>query len=142
MKEAKHPRLAFGFTVIPAALAAALSVYHLFLTATTLADPDYGAMLSGFSGSLFVIFDLLMISLPVSLLLLCALLLDLFWSRCLARAWSLSAIAAVAVNLICALLLIAGINSGILAVSLNLAARATAQSLTAVTLVYSLTKKQ
>ncbi len=141
MKEANHPRLAFWLTVIPAALAAALSVYHLFLTAATLADPDYGAMLSGFSGSLFVIFDILMMSLPISLLLLCALLLNLFWSRRLARAWSLSAIAAMAVDLTCGVLLLMGINSGILAVSLNLAARAIAQSLTAVTLVYSLTRK-
>ncbi len=142
MKETKHPRLAFWFTVIPAALASALAVYHLIVTAVTVADPDYSAMIGGFTGAIYLIFDYFMVSLPTALLLSAALLLNLFWSRRLARIWSLSAIAAIAVILIAGLAIVLGAHTSALAVSLNLAARAIAQSLTAVTLVYSLTKRE
>jgi 4-amino-4-deoxy-L-arabinose transferase-like glycosyltransferase len=74
-------------------------------------------------------------------MLLAALLLNLFWSRRLKKAWNISAMAVIAVFLTCGLLILIGINSGTLAVSLNLAARAIAESVTAVTLVHSLTAK-
>ncbi|MGM9641741.1 MAG: hypothetical protein ACI3XI_00895 [Eubacteriales bacterium] len=142
MKEIRHPRLAFWLTLIPAALAAALAVYHLAVTALTVADPRFLPMLGGFTGSIYLIFDFFMMSLPTALLLLAALLMNLFWSRRLSKAWNLSAIAAIGVVLLAGLALILGLYSTALSVVLNLAARATAQSLTAVTLVFSLAKKK
>ncbi len=141
MKETKHPRLWFWLTVTPAALAAALSVYHLAVTAITLADPDYNQMLSGFFGSVYMIFDYVLMSMSINLLIFLALIFNLSRSNALGKAWNISAISSVAVFLVCGILIVLGINSGVLAVTLNLAARATAQSVTAVTLVYSLTKK-
>ncbi len=138
---AKKPRLAFWLTVIPALLAAAVAVYHLVVIAVTLADPNYYPMLGGFSGSIYLIFDYFVMSLPISLLLFAALMLNLFWSRALSKGWNISAIAAIALFLICGLFLILGYNSGALTVSLHLAARAIAQSLTVVTLVHSLTQR-
>lgn len=137
----KHPRLAFWLTVIPAALGSCLAVYHLFEVARTIGGGEYAGMLGGFSGSLYLIFDYFVMSLPISLLLLTALLLNLFWSRALMRGWNLSAIAAIAVFLISGLVILLGYNSGSLAVSLNLAARVIAESITAVTLVHSLTQR-
>ena len=137
----KHPRLAFTLTLIPAALASLLGVYHLFEISRTIGDFDYAGMLSGFSGSLYLVFDYFVMSLPISLLLLAALLLNIFWSSRLKKAWNISAMAVIAVFLTCGLLILIGINSGTLAVSLNLAARAIAESVTAVTLVHSLTEK-
>ena len=137
----KHPRLAFALTLIPAALASLLGVYHLFEIARTIGGGDYAGMLSGFSGSLYLVFDYFVMSLPISLLLLAALLLNLFWSHRLHKLWSITAMASIAVFLACGLLILLGINSGILAISLNLAARAIAESVTAVTLVHSLTAK-
>ena len=137
----KHPRLAFTLTLIPAALGSALGVYHLFEIALAIGGGEYAGMLGGFSGSLYLVFDYFVMSLPISLLLLAALLLNLFWSRRLKKAWNISAMAVIAVFLTCGLLILIGINSGTLAVSLNLAARAIAESVTAVTLVHSLTAK-
>lgn len=137
----KHPRLAFTLTLIPAALASLLGVYHLFEISRTIGGGDYAGMLGGFSGSLYLVFDYFVMSLPISLMLLAALLLNLFWSRRLKKAWNISAMAVIAVFLTCGLLILIGINSGTLAVSLNLAARAIAESVTAVTLVHSLTAK-
>jgi hypothetical protein len=74
-------------------------------------------------------------------MLLAALLLNLFWSRRLNKLWSITAMASIAVFLACGLLILLGINSGILAISLNLAARAISEAVTAVTLVHSLTAK-
>ncbi len=138
---AKKPRLAFWLTVIPAFLAAAIAVYHLVVIAVTLADANYYPMLGGFFGSIYLVFDYFAMSLPISLLLLTALLLNLFWSHVLTKSWNLSAIAAIAVFLISGLVIILGVNSGALAVSLNLAVRTIAESVTAVTLVHSLTRK-
>lgn len=137
----KHPRLAFLLTVIPAALGSALSVYHLFEIARTVANPEYTQMLGGFSGGIYLVFDYFVMSLPICLILLLSLLLNLFWSHALSKSWNLSAIAAIAVFLTCGLIILLGINTGTLAVSLNLAARAAAEAVTAVTLVYSLTWK-
>lgn len=137
----KHPRLAFLLTVIPAALGSALAVYHLFEIARTLGSGDYAEMLGGFSGSLYLVFDYLAMSLPIALLLLTSLLLNLFWSRCLKKIWSVTVMASLAVFLVCGLLILLGVNAGILAVSLGLAARSIAESLTAVALVFSLTAK-
>ncbi len=137
---AKHPRLAFWLTVIPAALGSALAIYHLFVVARTVADPSYTPMLGGFSGGLYLVFDYFAMSLPVCILLFTALLLNLLWSRALSKIWSCTALAACAVFLICGIVILIN-NSGALAVSLNLAARAIAESLTAVMLVHSLTKK-
>ncbi len=139
---AKKPRFAFWLTVTPAALAAAIAVYHLVVIAITLADPNYYPMLGGFSGSLYLVFDYFVMSLPICLLLLFALLLDLFWSHALKKAWNLSAISAIAVFLISGLVILLGYNSGVLTVSLNLAVRTIAESVTAVTLVHSLTSKR
>ena len=91
----KHPRLAFWLTLIPAALASVLGVYHLFEIARTIGGGDYAGMLSGFSGSLYLVFDLLAMSLPISLLLLTALLLNLFWSHRLQKLWNISAMASI-----------------------------------------------
>ncbi|MBO5701896.1 MAG: hypothetical protein J6S71_05620 [Clostridia bacterium] len=137
----KYPRLAFWLTVIPAALGSALGVYHLFEIARTIGGGDYAGMLGGFSGSLYLVFDYFVMSLPISLMLLSALLLNLLWSHSLKKAWNITAMASIAVFLICGLLILLGINSGILAVSLNLAARAIAEAVTAVALVHSLTVK-
>ena len=136
----KHPRLAFFLTVIPAALAALLAVYHLFEISRTIGGGDYAGMLSGFAGSLYMVFDYFVMSLPISLLLLAALLINLFWSHCLSKAWNITAMASIAVFLISGLVILLGVNSGILAVALNLAARAIAEAVTAVALVYSLTE--
>ena len=81
-------------------------------------------------------------SLPIALLLLTSLLLNLFWSRCLKKIWSVTVMASLAVFLVCGLLILLGVNAGILAVSLGLAARSIAESLTAVALVFSLTAKK
>jgi hypothetical protein len=75
------------------------------------------------------------------LLLFTALLLNLLWSQALGKAWGYSVLASCAVFLICGMWIILD-SSGALAVSLNLAARVIAESLTAVTLVHSLTKKK
>ena len=53
----KHPRLAFWLTVSLAALGALIAVYHLFVVARTVADPEYTSMLGGFSGGLYLVFD-------------------------------------------------------------------------------------
>ena len=136
----KHPRLAFWLTVIPAALGSALAVYHLFEVARTVADPEYTAMLGGFSGGLYLIFDYFAMSLPVCLLLFSALLLNILWSHALSKHWGYSVLAACAVFLICGMWIIID-SSGALTVSLNLAARTIAESITAVTLVHSLSQK-
>ena len=133
-------RAALLLTVIPAAIGSALAVYHLYEIARTIGSGNYTEMLGGFSGSLYLVFDYLVMSLPISLLLLAALLLNLFWSRCLRKAWSVTAMASIAVFLISGLLILIGVNSGLIAVTLNLAARTIAESLTAVTLVYSITR--
>ena len=137
----KHPRLAFWLTVILAALGSALAVYHLFEVARTVADPEYTAMLGGFSGGLYLIFDYFAMSLPVCLLLFTALLLNLLWSHALSKPWGYSVLATCAVFLICGMWIIID-SSGALTVSLNLAARTIAESLTAIMLVHSLTKKK
>ena len=137
----KHPRLAFWLTVIPAALASLLAIYHLLTVAVTLADKNYIPMLGGFTGAIYQMFDYFAICLPVCLLLLAALLMNIFWSHALSKAWGVSAITAIAVFLVCGLFMIFGIHSGQLTVSLHLAARAIAQSITAVTLTHSLTRK-
>ena len=137
----KHPRLAFWLTVIPAALGSALAVYHLFEVARTIANPDYTAMLGGFAGGVYLIFDYFAMSLPVCLLLFTALLLNILWSHALSKAWNYTALAACAVFLICGIMTVIN-SSGALAVSINLALRTIAESITAVTLVHSLTKKK
>lgn len=139
-KQPRHPRLAFWLTVSSAILGAAIAIYHLVTVAVMLADANYTPMLGGFTGAIYQIFDYFTICLPVCLLLLAALLMNIFWSCALSKGWNISAIAAIAVFLICGLLMILGINSGQLTVSLLIAARAIAQSLTAITLTYSLTK--
>ena len=136
----KHPRLAFWLTLIPAALGSALAVYHLFEVARTIANPEYTQMLGGFSGGIYLIFDYFAMSLPVCLLLFTALLLNLLWSHAFSKAWGYSVLAACGVFLICGMWIIID-SRGALAVSLNLAARAIAESVTAVTLVHSLTQK-
>lgn len=137
----KHPRLAFWLTVTPAALGSALAVYHLFEVARTIANPDYTAMLGGFAGGVYLIFDYFVMSLPICLLLFAALLINILWSHALSKAWSVTALASCAVFLICGILIIID-SSGILAVSLNLAMRTIAESVTAIMLVHSLTKKE
>ena len=141
MMKKRLPRLSFALTLIPASLASALAVYHLFVVARTVADSEYLPMLRGFAGSLYLVFDYFTMSLPISLLLLAALLINLFWSRCLLKPWNISALAAIALFLLCGFLILFGINEGGLAVSLNLAVRSAADAVTAVTLVHSLTKK-
>ena len=136
----KHPRLAFWFTVIPAAIGSALAVYHLFEVAKTLANPAYTEMLGGLSGGIYLIFDYFAMSLPVCALLFTALLINLLWSHALSKMWGYSVLAACALFLICGIWIIIN-SSGALTVSLNLAIRVIAESLTAVTLVYSLTKR-
>ena len=137
----KHPRLAFWLTVIPAALGSALAVYHLFEVARTIGNPDYTAMLGGFTGGIYLVFDYFAMSLPVCLLLFTALLLNILWSHALSKAWNCTALAACAVFLICGIMTVIN-SSGALAVSINLALRTIAESITAVTLVHSLTKKK
>ena len=137
----KHPRLAFWFTVVPAALGSALAVYHLFEVARTIANPSYTPMLGGFTGSIYLVFDYFAMSLPICALLFTALLLNLLWSQALGKAWGYSVLASCAVFLICGMWIIIDSN-GALAVSLNLAARVIAESLTAVPLAHSLTKKK
>lgn len=136
----KHPQLTFWLTVIPAILGAAIAIYHLITVAIMLADANYTPMLGGFTGAIYQMFDYFTICLPVCIFLLAALLMNIFWSHALSKGWNISAIAAIAVFLICGLLMIIGINSGQLTVSLLIAARAIAQSLTAVTFTHSLTK--
>jgi hypothetical protein len=137
----KNPRLAFWLTVIPAALGSALAVYHLFEVARTIANPDYTAMLGGFTGSIYLVFDYFAMSLPICVLLFTALLLNLIWSHALGKLWGYSVLAVCAVFLICGMWIIID-SSGALTVSLNLVARTIAESITAVTLVHSLTKKK
>lgn len=137
----KHPRLAFWLTVIPAALGSALAVYHLFEVARTIANPEYTAMLVGFSGGIYLIFDYFAMSLPICLLLFTALLMNILWSHALSKAWSVTSLASCAVFLICGILIIID-SSGALAVSLNLAARTIAESITAIMLVHSITSKK
>lgn len=137
----KHPRLAFWMTVIPAAIGSALAVYHLFEVARTIANPEYTEMLGGFSGGIYLIFDYFAMSLPVCLLLFTALLLNILWSRALGKLWGYSVLAACAVFLICGMWIIIN-SSGALSVSLNLAARAIAESITAIMLAHSLTKNK
>ena len=137
----KHPRLAFWLTVIPAAIGSALAIYHLFEVARTIANPEYTEMLGGFSGGVYLLFDYFSMSLPVCLLLFTALLLNILWSHALSKAWNCTALAACAVFLICGIMTVIN-SSGALAVSINLALRTIAESITAVTLVHSLTKKK
>ena len=136
----KHPRLAFWLTVIPAAIGSALAVYHLFEVARTIANPEYTEMLGGFSGGVYLLFDYFSMSLPICLLLFTALLLNILWSHALGKLWGYSVLAVCAVFLICGMWIIID-SSGALAVSLNLAARTIAESVTAIMLVHSLTKK-
>ncbi|MBR4063398.1 MAG: hypothetical protein IKK01_10065 [Clostridia bacterium] len=136
----KHPRLAFWLTVIPAALGSALAVYHLFEVARTIANPEYTEMLGGFSGGVYLLFDYFSMSLTICLLLFTALLLNLLWSHALSKLWGYSVLAACAVFLICGMWIIID-SSGALAVSLNLAVRTIAESVTAIMLVHSLTQK-
>lgn len=137
---AKRPRLAFWLTVIPAAFGSALAIYHLITVAIMLGNRLYTPMLGGFTGAIYQMFDYFTICMPVCILLLAALLMNIFWSRALSKSWSISAIAAITVFLVCGLLMILGIHSGQLTVSLHVAARAIAQSITAITLTHSLTK--
>ena len=137
----KHPRLAFWLTVSPAALGSALAVYHLFEVARTIGNPDYTAMLGGFTGGIYLVFDYFAMSLPVCLLLFTALLLNLLWSHALGKLWGYSVLAVCVVFLICGMWIIID-SSGALAVSLNLAARTIAESVTAIMLVHSLTSKK
>ncbi len=136
----KHPRLAFWLTVVTAALGSGIGLYHLFVVARTVADPSYTPMLGGFTGGIYLVFDYFAMSLPICLLLFAALLLNLLWSHALSKIWNVTALAACSVFLICGIMILVN-NSGTLAVSLNLAARAIAEALTAVMLVHSLTKK-
>lgn len=137
----KHPRLAFWLTVSLAALGALIAVYHLFVVARTVADSEYTSMLGGFSGGLYLVFDYFVMSLPVNLLLFAALLLNLLWSHALSKAWNFTALAACAVFLLCGIAILIN-NTSALAISLNLAARAIAESVTAVALVHSITRKE
>lgn len=137
----KHPRLAFWLTVIPASLGSAIAVYHLFVIALTVADPAYTPMLGGFTGGIYLVFDYFAMSLPICILLFAALLLNLLWSHALSRAWNFTALASCAVFLICGIAILIN-NTHALAISLNLAARAIAQALTAITLVHSLTSNK
>ena len=134
----KHPRLAFWLTIVTAALGSAIAVYHLIVVALTVADPDYAPMLGGFTGGIYLVFDYFAMSLPVCILLFAALLLNLLWSHALSRAWGCTALAACAVFLLCGIAILIN-NTCALAISLNLAARAIAEALTAITLVHSLT---
>ena len=136
----RHPRLAFWFTVTPAVIGSALAVYHLFEVSKTLAGTEYTAMLGGFTGGIYLIFDYFAISLPICLLLFAAMLINILWSHALSRAWGFSVLFACAVFLLCGIWIIID-SSGALTVSLNLAVRVIAESVTAVTLVHSLTKK-
>lgn len=136
----KHPRLAFWSTVVTAALGAAIAVYHLIVVALTVADPDYAPMLGGFTGGIYLVFDYFAMSLPVCILLFAALLLNLLWSHALSRSWNCTALVACAVFLLCGIAILIN-NTGALAISLNLAVRAIAESVTAVALVHSLTRK-
>lgn len=136
----KHPRLAFWLTVIPAALGSALAVYHLLEVARTIANPEYTQMLGGLSGGLYLIFDYLAMSLPICLLLFIALLLNLLWSHALSKLWGYSILTACGVFLLCGMWIILD-SSGALSISLNLAVRVIAESVTAVTLMHSLTRK-
>lgn len=138
----KHPRLAFWLTVIPASLGSAIAVYHLFVIALTVADPAYTPMLGGFTGGIYLVFDYFAMSLPICILLFAALLLNLLWSHALSRGWNFTALAACAVFLICGIAIIINNITAPLAVSLNLAARAIAEAVTAVTLVHSLTSNK
>lgn len=138
-KKPRHPRFAFWLTAVSAILASFIAIYHLITVALMLADPTYTDMLSGFSGSLYQIFDYFVVCLPVNILLLVAALLNFCYSHALTRLWSFSALASVSVFLICGILILIGVNSGPLTVSLLLASRAIFQSLTAVTLTHSLT---
>ena len=138
----KHPRLAFWLTVIPASLGSAIAVYHLFVIALTVADPAYTPMLGGFTGGIYLVFDYFAMSLPICILLFAALLLNLLWSHALSKAWNCTALAACAVFLICGIAIIINNTTAPLAVSLNLAARAIAEAVTAVTLVHSLTSNK
>jgi cell division protein FtsW (lipid II flippase) len=74
------------------------------------------------------------------ILLFAALLLNLLWSHALSRSWNCTALAACAVFLLCGIAILIN-NTGALAISLNLAVRAIAESVTAVALVHSLTRK-
>jgi hypothetical protein len=85
-------------------------------------------------------YDYFIICLPVCLLLLAALIMNLFWSHALNSIWNISAILAIFTFLVCGLLMLLGIHSGSLTVSLHMAARAIVQSITAVTLTFSLTE--
>ena len=136
----KHPRLAFWLTAATAALGAAIAVYHLIVVALTVANPDYTPMLGGFTGGIYLVFDYFAMSLPVCILLFTALLLNLLWSHALSKAWSITALASCAVFLLCGIAILIN-NTNALAISLNLAARATAESVTAVALVHSLTRQ-
>ena len=138
----KHPRLAFWLTVIPASLGSAIAVYHLFVIALTVADPAYTPMLGGFTGGIYLVFDYFAMSLPICILLFAALLLNLLWSHALSKGWNCTALAACAVFLICGIAIIINNTTAPLAVSLNLAARAIAEAVTAVTLVHSLTSNK
>lgn len=140
-KKTRHPRLAFWLTVIPALLGAALAVYHLAVIAVTLADPNYYPMLSGFTGGIYLVFDYFGMSMPVCLLYFIALMLNLLWSRALSKAWGYSVLAACGVFLICGMMIVI-FNSNVLEISINLAVRTIAESVTAVTLVHSLTRKK
>ena len=135
---AKKPRLAFWLTVIPAAIGSAISLYHLFEVARTIANPEYSKMLGGFSGGLYLVFDYFVMSMPVCILLFTALLINLLWSHTLSRTWNFTALAACAVFLSCGIAILIN-NTGAVSVSLNLAARAIAEALPAITLVHSLT---
>ena len=137
----KHPRLAFWLTLIPAAIGSALAVYHLVVVALTVADPAYTPMLGGFTGGIYLVFDYFAMSLPICILLFTALLLNLLWSHALSRGWNCTALAACAVFLIFGSVIIIN-NTNALAISLNLAARAIAEAVTAVTLVHSLTSNK
>ena len=137
----KHPRLAFWLTLIPAAIGSALAVYHLVVVALTVADPAYTPMLGGFTGGIYLVFDYFAMSLPICILLFTALLLNLLWSHALSSGWNCTALAACAVFLICGIVIIIN-NTNALAISLNLAARAIAEAVTAVTLVHSLTSNK
>lgn len=140
MTAKKRPRLAFWLTVALAALGSALGVYHLFEVARTVTSPEYADMLGGLAGGLYLVFDYFAMSLPICLLLFGALLLDLLWSRALGRLWGFSVLAACGVFLICGMLIVI-VDSSALSVSLNLAARAIAEAVTAVALVHSVTGK-
>ena len=138
----KHPRLAFWLTVVTAAIGSGLALYHLVVVALTVADPAYVPMLGGFTGGIYLVFDYFAMSLPICILLFAALLLNLLWSQTLSKAWNCTVIAACAVFLICGIVIIINNTTAPLAVSLNLAARAIAEAVTAITLVHSLTSNK